>query len=414
IYGGNGTTTITHLADPYPGSKAAYVCANVVWTENKTPIFTPYVIRDAGGTKIAFVGADTIQTPSVSNPEDMKGITFENESEAINRYIPEIQAQGVHAIVVLIHEGGSGDAYDGPTRSNATVSGRITGIVNTLDPDIDVVLSAHTHKFTNAYLNNSGNRPVLVTQAYSYSRAFADIDLTIDPVTDEIVNKSARIVPAYADQPPGTTPDPEAADLLNEADAVVSGTTDKVVAVAAENITSDETPAGESALGDLLADSERSVMRADAAFITTGSLRADIAKGNVTWGDLYAVQPFSNRVYAVGMTGAQVRNVLEQQWTEPLPPYPLAVSGLTYSYDPDRPAGDRVTAIAIGGVPVNETATYRVAIVSYLLTGGDNYTEFENTTVLETGPLDVDALSAYISSLPQPVTPAAQNRIAIV
>ncbi|MDD4483275.1 MAG: metallophosphoesterase, partial [Methanoregula sp.] len=208
IYGGNGTTNITHLADPYPGSKAAYVCANVVWTENKTPIFTPYVIRDAGGTKIAFVGADTIQTPSVSNPEDMKGITFENESEAINRYIPEIQAQGVHAIVVLIHEGGSGDAYDGPTRSNATVAGRITGIVNTLDPDIDVVLSAHTHKFTNAYLNNSGNRPVLVTQAYSYSRAFADIDLTIDPVTDEIVNKSARIVPAYADQPPGTTPDP--------------------------------------------------------------------------------------------------------------------------------------------------------------------------------------------------------------
>jgi len=413
IYGGNGTTNITHLADPYPGSKAAYICANVVWTENKTPIFTPYVIRDAGGAKIAFVGADTIQTPSVSNPEDMKGITFENESEAINRYVPEIQAQGVHAIVALIHEGGSGNAYNGPTRDNATVSGKITEIVGTLDPDVDVVLSAHTHKFTNAYLNNSGNRPVLVTQAYSYSRAFADIDLAIDPATDEIVNKSAQIVPAYADQTPGTTPDHEAAALLSKADAVVSGTTDKVEAVAAENITSDETPAGESALGDLLADSERSVMHADAAFITTGSLRADIAKGNVTWGDLYAVQPFSNRVYAVAMTGRQIKGVLEQQWTKPLPPYPLAVSGLTYSYDPGRPAGDRVTAIAVGGVPVNETATYRVAIVSYLLEGGDNYTGFTNATVLEPGPLDVEALSAYISSLPQPVTPAAQNRIAV-
>jgi 5'-nucleotidase len=208
-------------------------------------------------------------------------------------------------------------------------------------------------------------------------------------------------------------PDPEAAALLSKADAVVSGTTDKVEAVAAENITSDETPVGESALGDLLADSERSVMHADAAFITAGSLRADIAKGNVTWGDLYAVQPFSNRVYAVAMTGRQIRGVLEQQWTNPLPPYPLAVSGLTYSYDPVRPAGDRVTAIAIGGVPVNETATYRVAIVSYLLEGGDNYTEFTNATVLEPGPLDVEALSEYISSLPQPVTPTAQNRIAI-
>jgi len=413
IYGGNGTTTITHLADPYPGSKAAYVCANVVWTENKTPLFTPYVIRDAGGVKVAFIGADTAQTPSVSDPEDMKGITFENESEAINRYVPEIQAQGVHAIIALIHEGGSGDAYNGPTRDNATVSGRITGIVGTLDPDVDVVLSAHTHKFSNAYLNNSGNRPVLVTQAYSYSRAFADIDLAIDPATDEIVNKSARIVPAYADQNPGTTPDHEAAALLNKADAVVSATTDKVEAVAAENITRDETAAGESALGDLLADSERSVMHADAAFITTGSLRADIAKGNVTWGDLYEVQPFSNRVYAVAMSGRQIKSVLERQWTEPLPPYPLAVSGLIYAYDPTRPAGDRVTEIKMGGVPVKDSATYRVAIVSYLLEGGDRYTEFANTTVLKTGPLDVDALAEYIGSLPQPVTATAQNRIAV-
>jgi len=413
VYGGDGTTNITHLVDPYPGSKAAYVCANVVWTENKTPVFTPYVIRDAGGVKIAFIGAGTIQTPSVSGAKDIAGITFENESEAINRYVPEIQAQGVHAIVALVHEGGSGDAYTGPTRDNATVSGRITEIAGTLDPDVDVVLSAHTHKFTNAYLNNSGNRPVLVTQAYSYSRAFADIDLAIDPATDEIVNKSARIVPAYADRSPGTTPDPEAAGLLNKADAAVSTTTDTVEAVAAENITRNETPARESALGNLLADSERSVMHADAAFITIGTLRADIAKGNVTWGDLYEVQPFSNRVYAVSMTGRQIKSVLERQWTDPQPPYPLGVSGLTYTYDPARPAGDRVTEILIAGVPIRDTTAYRVAIVSYLLEGGDRYTEFANTTVLEPGPLDVEALSAYIGSLPQPVTPAAQDRIAI-
>jgi 5'-nucleotidase len=413
VQGGNGTTGITHLADPYPGSKAAYVCANVVWTGNKTPLFPPYVIRDAGGAKIAFIGADTAQTPSVSSPTDMNGIAFENESEAINRYIPEIQAQGVHAIVALIHEGGSGDAYYGPTRDNATVSGRIAGIASTLDPDVDVVLSAHTHKFSNAYLNNSGNRPVLVTQAYSYSRGFADIDLEIDPATDEIVNKSARIVPAYADHSPGTTPDPEALELLAEADAVVSKTTDTVEAVAAENITRDDTVAGESVLGDLLVDSERDAMHADAAFITIGTLRANIAKGNVTWGDLYAVQPFSNRLYAVSMSGRQIRDVLERQWTEPRPPYRLGVSGLTYTYDPARPAGDRVTQIKIGGAPENDTATYRVAIVSYLLEGGDGYTEFANATILEPGPLDVDALSAYIGSLPQPVTYGTDNRIRI-
>lgn len=414
VYGGNGTTDITHLVDPYPGSKAAYVSANIVWTNNTTPVFPPYVIRDAGSAKIAFIGADTIQTPSLTGPDDTAGVTFVNETDAINRYIPEIQSQGVHAIVVVLHEGGSQTAYEGPTRNNTTVTGRVTDIVGGLDPDVDVVLSAHTHKFTNAYLNNSGQRPVLVTQAYSYSRAFADVDLEIDPATDEIVKKSARIVPAYADRYPGTEPDPAAAALSNEADAVVSGTTDQVVAVAAENITRESTAADESALGDLVADSQRAAVQADAAFVTTGSLRADIAKGNVTWGDLYDVQPFSDLVYAVSMSGSQIRGALERQWTEPEPPYPLAVSGLTYTYDPDRPAGNKIVEIRVNGIPLDDTSTYRAAAVTYLLGGGDGYTEFENTTIITSGQDDADALASYMGALPQPVDAGVDNRTRIV
>lgn len=414
IYGGNGTTSITHLTDPYPGSQAAYVSSNVIWSENQTTVLPPYVIRNAGGAKIAFIGADTSETPSLTVPGVTDGVTFLNESETINRYIPEIQAQGVHAIVVLLHEGGSQDPYTGPTRENTTVTGRVAGIVSDLDPDVDVVISAHTHQFTNAYINNSGNNPVLVTQAYSYSRAFADIDLTIDPATDEIVAKSARIVPAYADRYPGTSPDPAAATLLHNADAVVSAQTDTVEAVSTTDILRQTNAAGESALGDLVADSERSSVRADAAFITLGSLRADLKKGNVTWGDLFSVQPFSNQIYAVGMSGSQIRNVLERQWTDPVPPNSLGISGLVYTYDPSRPAGDRVTDVSIGGEPLNPSKTYRVAIVSFLYGGGDGYTEFSNATLLEPGPLDVDALSAYISALPQPVTVTTDNRIRAV
>ncbi|MFA5331041.1 MAG: bifunctional metallophosphatase/5'-nucleotidase [Methanoregula sp.] len=414
IHGGNGTTTITHLTDPYPGSQAAYVGANVVWSKNQTPVLPPYVIRNAGGTKIAFIGADTSETPSLTVPGATDGVVFLNESEAINRYVTEIQAQGIHAIVVLLHEGGSQDPYTGPTRENTTVTGRVASIVSSLDPDVDVVLSAHTHQFTNAYINNSGNNPVLVTQAYSYSRAFADIDIAIDPATDEIVAKSAQIVPAYADQYPGTAPDPAAATLLRNADTVVSAKTGTVEAVSTTDIMRQTNAAGESALGDLVADSERSSVQADAAFITLGSLRADLKKGNVTWGDLFTVQPFSNQIYAVGMSGRQIRNVLERQWTDPLPPHSLAVSGLTYSYDPSRPAGDRVTEVSVGGELLNESKTYRVAIVSYLYGGGDGYTEFANATLTEPGPLDIDALSAYISALPQPVNVTTDNRVRVV
>jgi 5'-nucleotidase len=410
INGGDGTTTITHLVDPYPGEKAGYVSANVVWQANGTTLFSPYVIRNAGGTKIAFIGADTTKILSITIPANIAGVTFLNETESINRYVPEIQQQGVHAIVVLLHEGGNQDAYVGPTRAGGNVTGSVTGIVAGLDPDVDVVLSGHTHAFTNAYLNNSGNKPVLVTQAYSYSRAFADIDLTIDPATDEITQKSARIVPAYADRPPGTTPDPATAVLLAADEQAVTPLTDRVIAVAAADITRDQTDAGESALGDLVADAQRTAMHADVAFITTGTLRADIAKGNITWGDLYAVQPFSGTVFAMNLTGEQVRNVLEQQWQSPLPPYNLAVSGLMYTFDAGKPAGHRITDIRVNGVPLDTGATYRAALMDYLATGGDGYTVFTRGTGTVPGPSDVDTLVSYVGSLPQPVNGTTEGR----
>jgi 5'-nucleotidase len=411
VNGGDGMTTVAHLVDPYPGAKAGYICSNVVWKTNSTPIVAPYVIRDAGGVKIAFIGADTTKTPSLEMPVNVAGVTFQNETESVNRYVSAVQKEGVHAIVVLLHEGGTQDAYVGPTREGCNVTGSVTGIVAGLDPDVDVVLSGHTHAFTNAYLPNAGGKPVLVTQAYSYSRAFADVDLVIDPATGEITDKSAQIVPAYADTPPGITPDPAAAAFLAEDERVVAPLTGRVIAVAAHDISGKETDAGESALGDLVADGQRAAMHADVAFVTTGSLRADIAQGNVTWGNLYTVQPFSATVLSMTMTGAQVRSVLEQQWQQPLPPHNLAVSGLSYTFDESRPAGSRVVSIAVNGTPLDDTAKYTAAMVDYLASGGDGYTVFTKGTDVVNGPVDVDALVTYMGSLPQPVNPPAGGRI---
>jgi len=170
INGGNGTTNITHLVDPYPGSRAGYVCANVVWKANNTPILPPYTLRNVSGVPVAFIGADTMDTPGLEEPVDVEGVAFLDEAESINRYIPEIQKQGVHAIVVLLHEGGSQAPYDGPTQANGTVTGRVAGIIPLLDADVDVVLTGHTHSFTNAYMTNAGKKPVLVTQAYMYPK----------------------------------------------------------------------------------------------------------------------------------------------------------------------------------------------------------------------------------------------------
>ncbi|MDD3112537.1 MAG: bifunctional metallophosphatase/5'-nucleotidase [Methanofollis liminatans] len=411
VRGGNGATTIVHLADPYPGAEAEYISSNVVWKTNGTLLAAPYTIRDVDGVRIAFIGADTTKTPSIQKPVNIEPVAFKDETESINRYIPEIQQKGVHAIVVLLHEGGSQDAYDGPTREGGNVTGRVAGIVAGLDADVDVVLSGHTHAFTNAYLENAGKNPVLVTQAYSYSRAFADVDLVIDPVTGEITHKSARIVPAYKN---GTSPDPEASLLLGMSEEAVGPLTNRVVATVSADITREETGAGESALGNLVADGQRAAMNADIAFITTGSLRAEIAGGNVTWGDLYAVQPFSATVLSMTLTGDQVRGVLERQWETPLPPHNLAASGLIYTFDDERPAGSKITEIRVNGVPLDPNAEYTAAMVDFLATGGDGYTAFTNGMNVVNGPFDVDALVTYMESLPEPVDAKTEGRITMI
>jgi len=411
INGGDGTTNITHLVDPYPGARTGYVCANVVWTANNTPILPPYTIRTVSGVPVAFIGADTMNTPNLTNAANIEGVTFLDEADSINRYIPEIQGRGVHAIVVLLHEGGSQAPYDGPTQAGGNVTGRVAGIVPRLDSDVDVVLSGHTHKFTNAYLANAGGKPVLVTQAYMYSTGYADVDLTVDRATDEIVGKSARIVPAYADVAPGTSPDPATAAFLAADERVLAPVENRIIGVAGGDISREEDPAGESALGDLVADSDRAALKTDAGLGTSGSLRADIAGGTITWGSLYAVQPFGDTILSETLTGEQVRLALERQWQEPLPPHNLIISGLAYRYDAARPAGSRVSEVTVHGAPLDRTADYTVAVDSYLASGGDGYTSLTGGRNITYGPSDVDALVSYVGSLPQPVNVTADGRI---
>ncbi len=175
-------------------------------------------------------------------PAAVEGVTFLDEADSINRYIPAIQNQGVHAIVVLLHEGGSQVAYDGPTQEKGNVTGRVTEIISRLDGDVDVVLSGHTHQFTNAYLDNAGGNPVLVTQAYMYSVGYADVDLTVDRASGEIMNKSARIIPAYADQVPGTVPDPAATAFLASDEKFIGLLVDRFIGVAGQGHLPDPEP----------------------------------------------------------------------------------------------------------------------------------------------------------------------------
>jgi len=433
IYGGNGTATLPRFADPYPGSNADTICANVVWKENGTPILPPYTVREVDGARIAFIGAVTLETTILEFPQNVEHVTFIDEAEAVNRYVPELQEQGIHAIVVLLHEGGNQEPYEGPTREGCNVTGPVTSIVAGLDPDVDVVLAAHKHAFTNAYLPNAGGKDVLVVQAHAYGMAYADVDLVVDPGSGEIIEKSAEIIPVYADQPPGTEPDPAIEALLAEAEAAVSRLRAEVIATSAADITRIPDATGESALGNLVADSQRAAMNTDVALVTsgslTGALHADLARGNITWGDLEAVLPpdafmaaeyggwYSRPLVASrDLSGDQIRTILERQWGSPVPEENLSVSGLVYTYDPSRPAGSRVTEVLVNGVPLERNATYSAAMNYYLAygMGGDFSPAWDWGVNVTIGPADIDALAEYIRALPQPLNVAPDGRVRLV
>lgn len=412
IYGGNGTTTIPHLQDPYPGSDAAFIASNIVVRDTGKLLLPPYVIRNVGDVPVAYVGAVSTSTPSIVLPDNVKDLVFLDEADAINQQVEILKAQGIHAFVALIHEGGEQTPYEGQTRPDSQVTGRIVDIVSRLDSDVDVVLSGHTLQFTNAYLPNSGGRPVLVTQAYSYGRAFANVSLAVDPVSNDITWKTASIVVPYVDIPPGTNPNPEASRLLNDTLTLTGPLIKEIISSTQMNISVGRNTEGESNLYDLVTDSMRRAMQSDIAIINEGAVRADIGPGNITEGKMYEMLPFGNNIITVTLTGGQILSLLEQQWNRTVVPHHmLQISGFTYTYDDSKPEGSRVVSTSLNGSPLDPGQRYTIATVAFLSGGGDGYTVMKQGLPGETGPLDIDALTSYIRSLPVPLVINPDGRI---
>jgi 5'-nucleotidase len=404
------------LEDPYRGSRVPYVCANVIDRRTGKLLLPAYAVVVRGGIPVGVIGAVLRDTPSMVPAWAVADLEFLDEAESINRAASELARRGIHTIIVLIHQG----LVPVPSASGYDWQGPLRAIVARLDPDIDVVLSGHTHNYTNALLPARGGAPVLVTQAYAYGVALAQIDLRIDPVTRDVVTKSARIVPIWADSPPGQPGDPGAQRLTDAAQKLVAASVGRVVGTLPRPVTRALTAAGESTLGDLVADAQRAATHADMALMNPGGLRSDLRAGPVTWGDVLTLHPFANHLITLDMTGAQLLAVLEQQWPAEADALPriLKTSGLYYSWDPARPVGARIVEACDGAYEALDPARhYRVTVNDFLANGGDGFTTFKGLGPGESGPLDRDALEQYLQSPAPapalaPATSATQPRTA--
>jgi 5'-nucleotidase len=404
--------------DPFAGANFRFLAANVVQAKNRKTLFPAYKIRSFGGVKVAFVGMTLEGTPTIVTPAGVAGLKFLDEADTLNKLVRELRENGVKTIVALIHEGG---LPTGGFNECPGISGPIVDIVNRTSHEVDLFITGHTHQAYNCVIDG---RPV--TSALSFGRLVTDITMTLDRSSGQPTFTSINNLIVTRD----VAKDAGVTALIGKYNAIAAPLANRVIGSITADITRVATPAGESSLGDVIADAQLAATApanfggAVVAFMNPGGIRADLTfagslagegDGKVTYGEAFTVQPFGNSLVTKTMTGAQIKAVLEQQFDNPIAGQNriLQVSaGFSYSWSASAPTGSKVdpASIKINSVVVDPAASYRVTMNSFLATGGDNFSAFNLGTNDLGGAVDTDALEAYFVAN-SPVAPGLRNRI---
>jgi len=399
------------------GARFQYLAANVVRTDgDRTTLLPTTYVSTIGGVKIGFIGETLAATPDIIPRSSSRGLQFLDESRVANEAAAELERAGTHAIVLLIHQGGQQHPAGGPIDPNgcANFGGDITKVLGGLSPAIKVVISGHTHQYYNCTIDGR-----IVTSAGDYGRLFTRLTLSIDPVRDTIEQVSAHNEIVTRDVPK----DPALTAILDKYRPEATRLANKPVGVITEEITNEGNRDGESALGDVIADAELASARASdrggaaLAFIHAGGIRASLSgtprddgRRGVTYGDLFAVQPFGNHITVLTMTGDMIRRVLEQQFSTGRPRLQVS-EGFHYEYQREAPPGQHVVdgSIRLHGRPLTAADTVRVALPDILAGGAGGLSVFREGRDAVIGPVDIEALTQYISAQSL-VRPGPRNR----
>lgn len=402
----------------FTGAKFSYIAANVIESASGKPLFPAYVVEQAHGVKIGFIGAVLRDTPMMAASEHVKGLTFMDEADAINSNIPALKALGVKVFVVLIHEGGTTtEAYD--QQSCSQLKGPIVDIVKRLDPAIKLIVSGHSHS---GFLCKVAGRTV--TQAQMYGHLLTRIALTVDGATHEVSDISARNIVMT----PNGSPVPEALSALmtkarNGTQAAMS---QPVARLAVPMVSRKLNDAGESPMGNLVADAQLAAVRnqgVQIAFMNNKGIRGNLETGSdnmSTYGQNTSVLPFGNTLTLLSFSGAQIRVLLEQQmWLDEEAPdgrNVLQVSdGFSYTWDRQRPIGQRVIpeSVKLNGVPLQDSSEYRVVANNFIAGGGDRMPMFQQgKNRVDTRIKDLDIFVDYLKAREQSGHPAGSNEAA--
>ncbi|MFJ8542963.1 bifunctional metallophosphatase/5'-nucleotidase [Streptomyces sp. NPDC093586] len=433
--GGCHPTDGCYTDKEFEGADFPYLAANVQDEKTGKPLLKPYWVWKHKGVKVGFIGVTLEGTPNIVSAAGVKGLRFKDEVDTINTYAKELQRQGVKSIVALIHEGGfpASSSYnydcDSPGAGDG-ISGPIVDIAKNVSPQVDALVTGHTHNAYVCTIPDPAGKPRMVTSASSFGRLYTDTTLTYDRATGDIARTSVKSANHVV-----TRDVPKALDmtrLIDRWNTLAAPIGNRPVGYISGDIDRTGT---ESPLGDLIADAQLAHGRSldpetDLALMNPGGIRAPLTytasgsegDGVVTYAEGFTVQPFSNTVNLRSYTGAQLIQVLKEQVSGPNEAAPKILqvsSGLTYTLDMTKSGADRVVtgSIRLNGAPIDPAATYRVAANSFLAGGGDGFTTMGQGTDELVGSDDLAAFVQYLtanSSASTPIAPPAADRITVV
>ncbi|MFE5511792.1 bifunctional metallophosphatase/5'-nucleotidase [Streptomyces sp. NPDC056529] len=422
----------------FRGADFPYLAANVTNEKTGRPLLDPYFVWERNGVKIGFIGVTLEGTANIVSAEGIKGLKFGDEVETINKYAKVLERKGVKSIVALLHEGGlpASGAYnydcDSPGPGNG-ISGPIVDIAKNVSPQVDALVTGHTHQAYACTIPDPAGKPRTVTSAASFGRLYTDTTLTYDRRTDDIVRTAVASANHVVTR--DVKPAEDMTRLIDRWKTLAAPIANRPVGHIAADI---ENPidAYEKPLGDLIADAQLEGMApadkggAQLALMNPGGIRAPLTHkasgaegdGVVTYGEAYTVQPFTNMMTAVDLTGAQLVTALQQQVSGAnlASPKILQVSkGFTYTLDMTKTGADRVvvSSVRLNGEPIDPAKTYRVAMNEFLSGGGDGFAVLKEHRNKLVGASDLDMLTAYLaahSSASAPLPAPAADRITVV
>lgn len=346
---------------------------NVTEDESENFLLKPYVIRELGQLKVAVFGLSSVDTPILTHPKNVVGLTFTDPvltAQALLDDLPEVDC-----VIALTHLG-----YDEDKKLAQEV------------PEIDIIIGGHSHtetliaeKVNNTYIAQAGEWTKHVGRENLIFYKGELVDVISTPVDfDASIPSSPRT---------GKLASVVAERVQEEMQAVIGK------AVTLLNGERADVRARETNLGNLIADVMLESTGADVAMTNGGGIRASIPVGDITVNSVKTVLPFGNTLTTIKLTGEQLVSVLEHS----VRLYPetnggfMQISGLTFSFDPSKPAGERVIEVKVGGMLLDKEAIYTVATNDFTAAGGDGFTAFaEGTGLINTGiSLDV-VLMEYI------------------